>query len=830
MPKRKKPARPAQPSTSLPLADRWIVIVLCCALVLLTVVSYIPAYFAEFVNYDDQTYVFGNARVLSGLSIPNILWAFSDARSASNWHPLTWISHMLDVSLFGPRAEFHHAVNVGLHAANVVLLFLLLKRLTGTVLPSILVATMFAVHPLNVESVAWVAQRKTVLSTLFTILSIWSYARWTERSRMIDYAGCIGLYALSLMAKPTMVTLPLTLLLLDFWPLRRSPFQKELRSGWPSAVDLIRGWWHLLPDKIPLIVMAMATSLLTLYAQDNAIAQSSKYPFQERLANVVVSYVEYLRMMVWPVKLSVLYPLYGIDNHALKVAGCLMLLITVTAVCGWYGQRRRYLLVGWLWYLGTMIPMIGIVHIGAHAVADRYVYIPFWGLWIALAWMLYDSVKHSQNRWLTLSGLSIAGIIMAVGLGWMTFRRAEKWQDTVTLFSDAAANTERNWLAHRYLAEHYLVNEDYQRCEFHCRQSEQWDDEDGLFLTTHGRALHALGDTGRALPKLQRAIQLRPDLPMVHVNYGWVLLDTGRYFDAADQFAAASRLLTKVHPDAAWRTTLANWGVALAKSGRPQAGLEKFELALLREPDHPDLLRAAAEIELQMEQTTQAEQRIRKLLSANPQDVAAIELLARALAAAGKLPAAADTLQQLIRDIPTHFSARMQLVGILDQLDQGDAARSQLQEIIRQLSGNERPDAKRFLSGVYMRLAELDSKSDDATVVMHSYQRAIELWPDNVPANNNLAWLLSTHRDSAVRNPSRAIELVTQAQKLLDQPDAQLLSTLAAAYAASGQFDQAVATGQQALQLAEQAGNSQLQTSLGAQIRLYEQQQPYVEP
>ena len=287
----------AEPPASQP-RDRtvWLLSLL---LVALTLISYAPTYVAGYVEFDDQLYVRDNPRVASGLTAENVLWAFREVHYMSNWHPLTWLSHMLDVELFGVEPAGHHVMNVLIHALNAVLLFLMLRSFTGQSVASFFVAALFAVHPLNVESVAWIAQRKNTLSTLFGILAIWAYGRYASTSQWRAYVTSLVMYGLSLMAKPMLVTLPLALLLLDYWPLRRPALQPEANQSTLSFSQLLRGGWKLLPEKLPYLGLTVAVSLVTLTAQESAINPFEKYPLSERLANVSVSYLAYLKLLVW---------------------------------------------------------------------------------------------------------------------------------------------------------------------------------------------------------------------------------------------------------------------------------------------------------------------------------------------------------------------------------------------------------------------------------------------------------------------------------------------------------------------------------------------------
>ena len=330
--------------------------VLCAALVAATFAAYSPALDAGFVAFDDDAYVYDNPQVSAGLGWTGVPWALV-ASHASNWHPLTWLSHMADVEIFGQGPQGHHFTNVALHAANAVLLFLLLASLTGALLPSFFAAGVFALHPANVESVAWISQRKTTLSTLFLLLALFGYVRYVRHRAPRAYAASLLCFALSLASKQTFVTLPVLLLLLDYWPLRRDAETEPAprRAGGRA--------WPLLREKIPYLVLAAAASLVTFHVQADAMPSIEAYPLSERLGNVPIAYVRYLGMLLWPTRLAVFYPQGPGDVTTQKLLACLALLAVVTALV-WRFRRWRFLLFGWLWFLVALVPMIGVVQVG----------------------------------------------------------------------------------------------------------------------------------------------------------------------------------------------------------------------------------------------------------------------------------------------------------------------------------------------------------------------------------------------------------------------------------------------------------------------------------
>ncbi len=410
------------------------------ALVAAVVIVYGATISFDFVGCDDPDYVTANVHVMNGLSLDGVRWAFT-AFDQGNWHPLTWLSHMLDATLFPKdmpgQAGWHHLTNLLLHAANTVLLFLVLKRLTQAHWPSAMVAALFALHPLHVESVAWVAERKDVLSTFLGLLAMAAYARYVERPSVSRYLPIFFLLALGLMAKPMLVTLPFVMLLLDYWPLER------LGRGRPLRLPIL--------EKLPLLALAAASSVVTFFAQQSsgAVMGLQDCPFSLRLGNAMFSYVMYLWKMVWPQDLALLYafpfnlPLWYALASAAAVAA-------VTALVIWQTRRRPYLAVGWFWYLGMLVPVIGLVQIGAQARADRYTYLPLVGIFIMVAWGAADLLAFWRRRWMVLAPAAIA---VLAACGWLASRQVAVWADTGTLFRHAIASGAELASAHYSLGD-----------------------------------------------------------------------------------------------------------------------------------------------------------------------------------------------------------------------------------------------------------------------------------------------------------------------------------------------------------------------------------------
>lgn len=508
----------------------------------MTLTAYSQIFRCGFTNFDDDDYVTANRHV-QHLTWKNVGWAFNIGYT-SNWHPLTWMSHMMDYRLFGSNPLGHHLVNLLLHIANTLLLLLIFARMTGSMWKSAFVAALFAVHPLHVESVAWVAERKDVLSTLFFMLTILAYLRYAAKPGAVRYLPVMGLFALGLMAKPMLVTLPFVLLLLDYWPL-----------------DRIRLGWRLIWEKLPLIVMAGGSSVLTYLAQKTGGAVSGFEAVQlgVRVSNGVVSYASYFLKMIWPRNLAAAYPHPGDSLSSLAVAGALILLSALTYAAIRESRRRPYLLFGWLWFIGTLVPVIGLVQVGSQAMADRYTYIPLIGLFIAAVWFIGEGRKGER----TIAG---GGLAVVLALALVTWVQVGYWRDSVTLFKHAIAVTRDNYIAHNSLGSAYAelgkaedaleeyrqavnINPNYTPARSNLasqlqkagrldeaaeisRQASKMNPQSAETHYNTGLVLHQSGDLDGAVREYQEAIRIRPDFPAAHNNLALVYYFKGDYADA----------------------------------------------------------------------------------------------------------------------------------------------------------------------------------------------------------------------------------------------------------------------------------------------------------
>ncbi len=493
-------------------------------LVALTVAVFGPACGHDFSLYDDGLYVTNNRVVRAGLSPGGLAWAFTTTH-ASNWHPLTWASHMLDVSLYGLNPAGHHLTNVLFHAANVAILFLLLLRMTGALWRSAFVAALFAVHPLHVESVAWVAERKDVLSTLFWLATAWAYARYAERPGLPRYLAVLALFAAGLMAKPMLVTLPVTLLLLDYWPLGRL----SCRAALPT----------LFKEKIPLFALSAASALVTLAAQVKGASAVSleRIPAAARVSNAVVSLGDYIGKTVWPGSLAVYYPHPGAGHATWKIAAAALLVAGLTVLAVRLARRSPYVATGWFWYLATLLPVIGLVQVGSQAMADRYTYVPLIGLFVAVSWGAADLAAWWRLR---RPFLAIAAGAVLCALAVTASLQLRHWRSDLALFSHAIEATTGNWLAEMNL----------------------------------GVALDKLGRADEAIAHYGRAVAIRPDYAEAHYNLGVDMARKGRIGEAVAQY----RRTLEIWPDYPYAHN--NLGQALERLGKPDEAVAHYRAAV----------------------------------------------------------------------------------------------------------------------------------------------------------------------------------------------------------------------------------------------------------
>jgi tetratricopeptide (TPR) repeat protein len=523
----------------------------------------------QFIAYDDNRYIEENPMVNRGVTLAGFAWAFTTFYEA-NWHPLTWIAHMIDSQLFGMNAGGHLLVNALIHMANTLLVFWFLLRTTHARWPSALVAALFALHPLHVESVAWASERKDTLSTFFGLLSLIAYVRYAELPSSSRYAWTFITLALGLLAKPMLVTLPFVMLLLDYWPLRRFQLSKA-SDQW----SVVRG---LVVEKIPLFVLVAASAVVTAVAQSHAgaVRTFSDIPIALRLFNALVSYAKYLVLTFWSNNLAVYYPYTTTGIPTGQIIGAAFLLIGITVFCLFQGKIRPYLIVGWLWFLGTLVPVIGLVQVGGQTMADRYFYIPSIGLFIALVFGLADVVK-TRKLPPSLSA-AIAGVLLLV-LATLTNAQIHRWSDSFTLFEHTLAVTPPNAPIENSLGHALRRSGRYDEGAAHFEKALQIKPDDYLSLLNVGVTRFHLGRLSEAVEYSRAAIRLQPNAPKGHNLLGMALAGQNRKEAALDELRRAAELAPK---DADIRNDL---GTALVRLGRMPEAIDQLNEALRLNPN-----------------------------------------------------------------------------------------------------------------------------------------------------------------------------------------------------------------------------------------------------
>jgi len=648
--------------TSQPNAFRWRTPGVCVFLAVITLVVFGQTTQDDFINFDDNDYVFNNPVVAQGLTFKGIIWAFSNFHAA-NWHPLTWISHMLDVQFYGLDPGGHHLTNVIIHIGTVIGLFLVLVQMTGAFWRSAFVGAVFAIHPLRVESVAWVSERKDVLSGLFFMLTIGAYVRYTRLPwSAARYGLVVLLFVMGLLCKPMLVTLPLVLLLLDYWPLQRA-----------------KRAWSLLLEKAPLLAISAISCVITILAQQNAIRPVDVFPLRARVAAAVLSYKVYLVQMVYPVGLAAFYPF----PHSVSVweKGTAMMLLAVVSALVWAERRTRpWLLVGWLWYLVMLLPVIGIVQVGAQSHADRYTYLPLIGIYVAVTWLAAElSTKWRVSQ--RVIGVLMAGIIGVLMV--CAWKQAGYWKNSQTLWKHALDCTTGNEVAYLNLGHDLYKNgkleeavalyqkallTDPENVEFHNNLANAFREEGKLdeavaeyekavqinpgFADSQfnlGKALSLEGKKDEAMARFRITLQIDPTFLLARINLGNVLLEHGEAQEAAVQF---QKVLESNPNDA---NTHLNFGLCLFQMGQVAEAKSQYEQALQINPADPRIqnnlawLLAASPVASLRDgrEAVELAQEANEIMGG--QNPVVLHTLAAALAQAGRFPEAIHTAQDAVR-------------------------------------------------------------------------------------------------------------------------------------------------------------------------------------
>jgi protein O-mannosyl-transferase len=662
--------RPALRQT-YPSRNVWLVVL---SLVALAFVAYSPVWRFDFVSIDDPQYVSQNPHVAGGLSWTAVQWAFTTGHQA-NWHPLTWVSHMIDVQLFGLDAGAHHFLNLLFHAANAVLLFLLLRRMTGAHGRSAFVAALFAVHPLHVESVAWVAERKDLLSGLVFMLTIWAYVGYVRRPDWRRYLGVVVLYAAGLMAKPMLVTLPFVLLLLDWWPLGR--FKNGAMRQWGN------GAMRFVVEKLPLFALAAISSIVTFLVQreGGAVRSTEAFPLGLRVANAIVSAVRYLTDLLWPAKLGIFYP-FPNEIGLTSVLIALGVLVAISILAMLAARRAPVVPVGWLWYLGMLVPVIGLVQVGTQARADRYTYLPIIGMLMIVAWSASD-VAARWSRARRLLPIAAAAIVAASAVA--THAQVQHWKDTSTLWSHTARVTDdsNNFGVHYALAEYLRDRGSLPDAIAHYDTAIRRNPAYVEAYLGLGRALAAAGQVDRAAAVLVDATRLKPDYVDAHATLAVLFTELRRTEEAARAYGEVVRLRPDVgegHHQLA---------LTLATLGRMSEAMPHFAEAVRLDPQSGS---AHNDYGLALERAGRRAEAHREYVAAirlQPDLPEAHNNLGSLLASEGDLPAALREFEGAVRLAPAYTQAHMNLGIALARLKRTDEALREFREVLRVDPANE---------------------------------------------------------------------------------------------------------------------------------------------
>ncbi len=707
------------------LVRRAVPAAICIALVIVTIAVFGRVAGYEFVNYDDGDYVYQNPIVANGLSAQGIKWAFTSTY-AGNWHPVTWLSLMLDCSLFGPKPGGLHLVNLALHVISTLLLFVVLMKMTRAVWASAFVAAVFALHPLHVESVTWIAERKDVLSTVFWMLTMLAYAYYVERPKVGRFALVVIAFTLGLMAKPMLVTVPFVLLLLDYWPLKRvRPAEASEAGGEQTPHPSAQTPQRLLREKLPLFALAVVSSTITIFAQQGAgaVTTMQRIGLLERVANVPVSYATYIAKMFVPLKLAPFYPYPQSIPVAFAVASAVVLVVVSILVVR-LADRYGYATLGWFWYVGTLIPVIGIIQVGDQAMADRYTYVPLIGIFIIIAFAVRDLIRKLPQLKAVCAFVAVA----AVAALWVAAHlQARYWQNSFTLFEHALAVTENNYVAHYCLSEPLRSQGRVDEAIEHCREALAIRPDYVEAMNGLGIALVEDGKAEEAAEQFKKALRVKPNLFAAHMNLGSALLDTGDVEKATEHLRAAVQLRST--PTA--RIKLAE---AFVFQQRFDLAAEQLAKVLELEPNDPFAHYSLASAYVRLGQNDKAVQHLARAIELKPDFVTAYNDLGYLLMHTGGVQQAVACFSRALEYDPTSAKLHYNLGVALTGMGKFDEAVAQYN-----IALDINPDyasVHNDLAAVLIRLGRLDEAKEHL-------ERTLELEPEHENAWKNLEFVLS---------------------------------------------------------------------------------------
>jgi tetratricopeptide (TPR) repeat protein len=682
----------------------------------------------DFVGYDDNAYVFENQHVLHGLTFDGIIRAFT-SYDASNWHPLTWLSLMLDIQLFGPNPGWMHFVNLLLHIANTLLLFAVLKKMTGSLWPSAFAAAAFALHPMHVESVAWIAERKDVLSTFFLLLTLIAYVGYVKRRGIVRYLLALLLFSFGLMAKPMLVTLPFILVLLDYWPLER--FSASITKQ--SKLKIL---YQLIIEKIPFFALAAASSVVTFFAQraGGSVVDIKMLALGDRVGNAFLSYFRYIGKMVWPKNMAAFYPFIENPNLFWQAAICILALAAISILVIRFARNRGYLPVGWFWFIGTLVPVIGFVQVGGQAFADRYTYIPYIGLFIMIAWGVSELLSKWRYQKLALG---IAAAIVLTAFGICSRIQVNYWKNNEALFSHAINVTQNNYIAQSNLAVTYSDLGRWQDAIECYKQAVRVKPNYPDAQYNLGIAYGNLMRYQEAIEAFKQAIRIRPDFADAYNNLGVAYTALGRYHEAAEAYEH----VIKIKPD--YVEAYYNLSNSCISLGRYPEAADALRNAIRIKADNANTYYRLGTIYDSLSSWQDSVESYRQAIKIDPNYIEAYNNLGCAYDKLGRYQDAVETYKQAVEIKPDFVEAYCNLGSVYDKLGRYQDEIEACQQAIR-----IKPDyanAHNNLGTAYFNLG----RYQDA---IESYKQAIKIKPDFAEAHYNLgeAYLSAAGKDSAV--------------------------------------------------------------------------------
>jgi tetratricopeptide (TPR) repeat protein len=694
----------------------------------------------EFINYDDNIYLSENQQIQSGLTKESLAWSFNlQENKKFYWHPLTWISHMLDVELYGMDPGRHHLTNVIIHVFNTLLLFLILNRMTGALWRCAFVAALFALHPINVESVAWIAERKNVLSTFFGLLALWIYAGYARRPGLFRYLGVALFFVLSLLAKPMLVTLPFVLLLLDYWPLKRIEFQQLMGGGLDRAGRLI-------VEKVPLFILSVLSVYLSMASTrgiGNVISLQA-VPLMLRIENTLVSYIKYIGKLIWPSDLAIFYP-YPEIIPLWQLMGALAVLCAISIVAIRSLRNHPYIAVGWLLFLGTLVPVIGLVQVGRwQEMADRFAYVPLIGLFVIIAW----GIPHLVNRWqYKRIGLTIGACVLLLVLAVTTRSQVRHWEDSVTIFQQAVKATGGSWIAHNNLANGLMNRNKNNEAIRHFRLALQGNPPEpaGVYFNL-AVALTNQGRNPEAIECYAEVLKLAPEYVNAHINMGAVLDREGRTDEAINHFLEALRI--EPNSDKAHF----NLGNTLLAKGRLDEAINHFSNALRLNPNFAEAHNSTGLALMQKGKLEEAIRHFRKAADIKPAYRDAEENKKLAESIDGKIKNAAAGMRDSMNFNLQDPEIGLKMVDLLEKKKALDQVLTQFSMALSLQPGFTSLDFDRISI-----VLDIKKQYESKLAQFHAF---VERWPDNAAADYHIACIYSRRgqADDAIQWLNQAIQ------------------------------------------------------------------------